>query len=132
MSVVEVANKYVAVHAFALQPLVIEQPSGRTFRVPPGVIFVASPETAKKAAHAGLVRAVDAAADRQAPVSSGDRALFSQYGAGFFELAYYDARLAIKIELYKEPPPARDSDAMIEVLRPDPRPPAPLTGFEHP
>jgi hypothetical protein len=129
MSTTEIANRYIAIHAFSLKTLTVEHPGGRTFRVQPGVVFLASPNVAHQAALAKLVRTVDLTTDRDAPVSSGNRELFCRHGGKFFEIAYHDAALAVKIEEYVQPAPR--SNCVIQVVRPEPVPAPPLTGFEH-
>jgi hypothetical protein len=101
----ETANEYLAAHPVALKTLTVELPDGRTYRVMPGHIFLSSTSVAHKAAQQGLCRAIDWDTDQAAPVS-GDKQLFERHRGQIFRLPYDGARLAVKIEPYKEPPAA--------------------------
>jgi hypothetical protein len=125
---IETANQYIATHALAIKNIKITQPSGREFRVSQGAVFLTSQNVADRAAREGLVRAINPVADVDAPVE-GDKRLFDRHGANFFRLAYDNASLAVRIELFKEPAPSIIINAF---ERPAPSPPAPITGFEFP
>jgi hypothetical protein len=122
----EVANQYVAVHAFALKVLTVTFPNDRTYCVNKGMIFAVSPSVADRAARLGLCRAVDLMTDSDAPIAS-DAALFAKHGAQFFKLPYGAASFAIRIDSAKEP----QASIVIDASRPSaPSAPEPRTGFE--
>jgi hypothetical protein len=125
--VIELANQYIAVFAYALRPLTITLPNGPDYRVHQDTIFLASPNAAHKAALAGLCRAIESA-DSPGP-NECDEALFAKHGARSFNIPFSNARLAVSIKLYKEPP----APIIFEALpKPPDTPPLPITGFELP
>lgn len=124
---IENANLFVAVHAVTLAPVVVTLPSGRTYRIPQGSVFLSSPPPAHAAALAGLVRALDWDTDHAAPVE-GDKALFVRHRGRFFNIAYDNAPLAVRIEPYKEPAPSIIIRAFPQR---EPAPPVMRTGFEY-